>query len=384
MSKKQFQRFNLGDKVKLIFTEETGSVIRIMDAESVLVRLTDGDEIPVFTEHLQLIESKAALTNKDVPPGKQPPPPPPPTKKEIQQKKEASVKKLMEIGLHTNEDTGPDNGLHLALQPFLKPDGMIDYFLVYFINNSPRPVKFTYETELNDEVVFSITKTLPARDIIILNDIPLDWLNERLLLLTQGEVLPTAAQKEEPDFVPVTFYKSYTPKAKLLHKGTQLMPLLNKQAYAVPVLASTTAKKQPVGNPQEQIQPEPEKYIDPAQLKVNMLLNTDNKEEKHAKTVINAEERVIDLHIEKLQPNYRHLTNSQILQIQLTAFEKSLNDAIKKHEKTMVVIHGKGTGKLRSEIFNLLRNYPQVANFANDFHHKYEFGATIIDFQYEN
>lgn len=162
------------------------------------------------------------------------------------------------------------------------------------------------------------------------------------------------------------------------------MPLLNKQAYAVPVLASTTAKKQPVGNPQEQIQPEPEKYIDPAQLKVNMLLNTDNKEEKHAKTVINAEERVIDLHIEKLQPNYRHLTNSQILQIQLTAFEKSLNDAIKKHEKTMVVIHGKGTGKLRSEIFNLLRNYPQVANFANDFHHKYEFGATIIDFQYEN
>ncbi|OWY21018.1 hypothetical protein C7N43_00855 [Sphingobacteriales bacterium UPWRP_1] len=382
MAQKQFPRFNLGDKVKFIFTEDTGVVIRVIDAESVLVRLTDGDEIPVFTEHLQLLESKTALVNKDAP-NKQPPPPPPPTKKEIQQKKEDSVKKLLEIGLHTNEDSGPDNGLHLALQPFLKPDGMIDYFLVHFINNSPRPVQFTYETELNDEVVFSLAKTLPARDMIILNDIPLDWLNERLLLITEGEVIPTYQQKEAPGFVPLTFSKTYTPKAKLLHKGTQLMPVLNKQAYAVPVLASTAAKKQPVGNPQEQAQPEQDKFVDPAQLKVNMLLNTANKEEKPAKTVINAEERVIDLHIEKLQTSFRHLSNSQILQIQLTAFEKSLNEAIKRQEKTMVVIHGKGTGKLRSEIFNLLRSYPQVANFANDFHHKYEFGATIIEFQYE-
>lgn len=374
MAKKQFRQFSLGDKVTLIFTNETGTVIRILDAESVLVRLTDGDEIPAFNEHLHLIEKEQTIS-----------PPPklvkqntvPPVVKERQLTKEEAAKKLNEMGLHTYEDTDPDLGLHYAFEPFLKPDGMIEYFLVYFINNSPRSVSFTYETELNGDVVFTMTKTLASRDTIILNDIQLDWFNEKLFLIITGEVKITVNPEGNG---PLQFEKVYAPKAKLLHKAPQLLPLLNKIAYSISILSNTSSKKTPENN---SLQNSNSSVADPSELKLNMLLGKNKEDNNTPKTVINAEERVIDLHIEKLTSSYKHLSNSAILQIQLTAFEKSLNEAIKRQEKSMVAIHGKGTGKLRTEIFNILRNYPEVVNYANDYHPKYEFGATIITLQYE-
>lgn len=379
MSKKKQQHFQLGDSVKLIFTDETGKVTRIIDSESVMVRLSDGDQIPVFNEHLELLESmEARLKLEKQPATKQPEKakaPPPPTAEELKKQKEEAAKKILQMGMHLYEDAGPDLGIHLALQPFYQNSGIIDYFLVHLTNNTPRAITFTYEAVLDDEVFFSITKTLPSREAIILNDVQFDWLNEYLSLEIKGEV--KAIQSEETS--PLNFEKIITPKAKMLRNPPHPVPLLppNALAYSFVVLHK-------IGNPTEKMPPKPEPLIvDPAELKLNMLLANDNKEEGNSNRVnLNSEERVIDLHIEKLQASYKHLTNSEILNIQLRAFEKSLLEAIKNKEKTMAVIHGKGSGKLRTEIFNLLRSYPQAAHYTNDYHHKYEFGATIITFDH--
>lgn len=379
MSKKKPMRFNLGDKVKLIFSDETGKVAKIIDAESVMVRLMDGDVIPVFNEHLELLESMETQLKSGNPQNKQSGNDklqlPLSAEKQNKQKEEAA-KKMRQMGLHLYEDTGPDLGIHLALQPFYQTSGIIDYFLVHLINNTPRAISFSYTTFLNDEERFSISKTLPSREPIILNDLQFDWLNENLCLEIWGEI----KKHPEDEGPPQLFDRVISPKAKMLRNPPQSVQLLppNTVAYNFVVLNKISLKSETVNPPKEAV------VVDPAELKINMLIsNKESTNTNYNQVTLNAEERVIDLHIEKLQPSYKHLTNSEIINIQLRAFERSLLDAIKNKEKTMVVIHGKGKGKLKTEVFNLLRSYPQAVNYTNDYHHKYEFGATIITFEYD-
>jgi hypothetical protein len=91
---------------------------------------------------------------------------------------------------------------------------------------------------------------------------------------------------------------------------------------------------------------------------------------------------VLDLHIEKLTDDWRHLSNFEILTIQLKEFEKYYELAVLHHQPNFIVIHGLGTGKLRDEIHELLRLKKEVKYFVNQFHASFGYGATEIFFQY--
>ena len=52
----------------------------------------------------------------------------------------------------------------------------------------------------------------------------------------------------------------------------------------------------------------------------------------------------VDLHIEKLTPDWRNLSNFEMLTLQLNNFEKYLDLAIAHHQHNLIVIHGVGTG----------------------------------------
>ena len=62
----------------------------------------------------------------------------------------------------------------------------------------------------------------------------------------------------------------------------------------------------------------------------------------------------IDLHIEELRDDHRHLTNFQIVQIQMTACRAFIQDSLAYNRKKVVLIHGKGEGVLQSEIHSYL------------------------------
>jgi len=91
---------------------------------------------------------------------------------------------------------------------------------------------------------------------------------------------------------------------------------------------------------------------------------------------------VIDLHIEKLTDDWKHLSNYEILTMQLKAFEKYYHLAITHHQPSLIVIHGVGEGKLRDEIHDILRLKKDVKSFVNQYHHNFGYGATEIFFQY--
>ena len=86
----------------------------------------------------------------------------------------------------------------------------------------------------------------------------------------------------------------------------------------------------------------------------------------------------IDLHIESLIKNSSGLSNAEMLSIQLNAFQKAIDKAIMHHTKILYVIHGVGSGKLKSEIHLLLNENKFVASFKNQYHPLYGFGATEV------
>ena len=68
----------------------------------------------------------------------------------------------------------------------------------------------------------------------------------------------------------------------------------------------------------------------------------------------------IDLHIENLIESWMGLSNFDIVSIQLSSFRKRFNQAIVNNEPFLVVIHGVGKGVLRNEIYNYLRQFPDI------------------------
>lgn len=88
-------------------------------------------------------------------------------------------------------------------------------------------------------------------------------------------------------------------------------------------------------------------------------------------------EKEIDLHIQHLVDDYKNLTNSEMLAIQMKRFRFEMDQALKKNYYRVIFIHGVGSGVLRNEILRELRSYPGVSARDAAFE-KYGFGATEV------
>lgn len=86
----------------------------------------------------------------------------------------------------------------------------------------------------------------------------------------------------------------------------------------------------------------------------------------------------IDLHIEELVEDHENLSNSEILNIQLSRFEIALETAIRSEARKIVFIHGVGNGVLKHEINKKLKKeYPDLRSQDASFK-EYGYGATMV------
>ncbi|MCF8320420.1 MAG: DNA mismatch repair protein MutS [Flavobacterium sp.] len=84
-----------------------------------------------------------------------------------------------------------------------------------------------------------------------------------------------------------------------------------------------------------------------------------------------------DLHIEKLVPNFRGMSNYDILTLQTDTAKRHLEFAIRNRIPKIVFIHGVGEGVLKAELDFLLGRYDQVF-FQEANYQKYGQGATEV------
>ncbi|OUL63681.1 Smr/MutS family protein [Flavobacterium sp. AJR] len=86
-----------------------------------------------------------------------------------------------------------------------------------------------------------------------------------------------------------------------------------------------------------------------------------------------------DLHIEKLVPNKRGMSNYDILTLQTETAKRHIEFAIRNRIPKIVFIHGVGEGILKAELDFLLGRYDGI-NFQDANYQKYGLGATEVYF----
>lgn len=90
-----------------------------------------------------------------------------------------------------------------------------------------------------------------------------------------------------------------------------------------------------------------------------------------------------DLHIEKLVPNKRGMSNYDILTLQTETAKRHIEFAIKNRIPKIVFIHGVGEGILKAELDFLLGRYDGI-DFQDANYQKYGLGATEVYFRQNN
>lgn len=96
------------------------------------------------------------------------------------------------------------------------------------------------------------------------------------------------------------------------------------------------------------------------------------------KTKRNAQYWEVDLHIETILDRYQHLTNYEIVQLQLKKCKNAIERAIQKKVYKLTIVHGKGSGVLREEVHQLLKNYS--VEIRDSKFQEYGGGATEVFF----
>ena len=90
-----------------------------------------------------------------------------------------------------------------------------------------------------------------------------------------------------------------------------------------------------------------------------------------------------DLHIEKLVPNKRGMSNYDILTLQSETAKRHIEFAIKNRIPKIVFIHGVGEGVLKAELDFLLGRYDNI-DFKEANYQKYGQGATEVFIKQSN
>ena len=85
----------------------------------------------------------------------------------------------------------------------------------------------------------------------------------------------------------------------------------------------------------------------------------------------------VDLHIEKLVPSKKGMSNYDILTLQMETAQRQLTFAIKNRMPKVVLIHGVGEGVLKAEIDFMLGRYDSIW-FQDANYQKYGLGATEV------
>lgn len=340
-------KLKIGDKVDFLNDKGGGEVVEILDQKTVKVKIEDGFEIPVPVNELikasghHLYEKDYEKNNDTVP-----------VKKQTTKKTEAPA-----ISIKSNLKENSPKDVFIGLVPedeyvinseislYLINDGeySISFFIGYKENTSWYYLKHGI---LEDNSKIKI-KTFDQAGISKIKE-----LNVQVIFLNRGKYFPQEPANAFIEIENIRFYKDSTFKENDFFDEKGLI-------FAV--------------NPSD-------KYKKLASVgKENISKVIEEKEiKKKTEKSVQPDIQEVDLHIHEIVDDYANLSPGEILNIQMSRFQVSLEGAILARMKKIVFIHGVGNGKLKHELSKALKEkYPDLI-FQDASFKEYGYGATMI------
>jgi hypothetical protein len=345
-------KFNIGDKVSFLNDKLSGKIAGIIKEGLYKVETEDGFEINAIEKELVLI-SKAESSEL-------------PSSIEI-------VKPLIEKITKFNSDLFSfleNDVVHFVSMPAEDMQVLTGAINYYLFNKTDYFLQFSFSVKINNNYFGLISDSMkPQSENLLINkkrSDMIDWQNFLLqfILFKKDELnLVSPFNKELPLLFP--------------DLKTEFNQLQGMESYSKTMSLLTVGKE-----PEIDMQDLKRKFS-----KDEEAAKNDFKEKKSsAKTSLQQgfddaaiiyNDAEVDLHIQDLVDDYKHLSNAEIMQIQLTKFRKEMDHAIKNHYHKIIFIHGVGNGVLRNEILRELRAYHGVRYVEAPFE-KYGYGATEV------
>ncbi|MBS1920577.1 MAG: Smr/MutS family protein [Bacteroidetes bacterium] len=345
-------KFQIGDKVLLLHSNEEGEVVDIINDEMVLVDV-EGVSFPAYIDQLDF-----------------------PYYKRFTEKRQADVraeKKYIEDVKKENPESvqKSENGLWLTFLPVMETDeageDIVKEIKLHLLNQTKDTFCFIYELHFFGQPDFDLKNELHPFEDFYLHDILFEAMNDSPSFEFKFSLKQPQKDKE------AYFETSFRLKPKQLFSKLNDLKEKNAASFSYRLFEKY-----------------PDKSLD------NELYFPEMKKQKSydlskVKQHLGSPRSVIDLHIEKLlnDPNVmfpvpanQFSNNFEILSLQLHTFEKYYDLAVLHLQPSLIVIHGVGSGKLRDEIHKILKQKKDVKSFSNEYHPLYGYGATEIRFQY--
>jgi Smr domain len=338
-------KYQIGDPVLILHTNEEGKVVDIINKQMLLVEVR-GVSFPVYMDQVDFPYFKRFTEKKNIP-----------VKKE---------KIFIDDLRKEKKDTAPKkvDGVWLTFLPVMDTDEfgdvVVEELKLHLVNRTELPYNFIYKLHFFGKPDFELKNTIAAFQDFYLHDIPFADLNDS----------PTF------DFE-FSLMEPIKGKAKYYEAGVKLKPkqLFNKIEELKQKNEATFSQLLFEKYPNELVEDKVE---------MGRLAAKGYKiyEASKARQHLEPARSVIDLHIEKLTDNYRTMSNYEIVSLQLKTVEKYYDLSVAHRQASLIVIHGVGEGVLRDEIHAILRLKREVKSFVNQYHPSFGYGATEIFFQY--
>lgn len=336
-------KFQVGDRVLILHSNEEGEVVEIINNKMVLVDVR-GVRFPAYIDQLDFPYFKKFSAKKLFP-------------------KTEQKKYIDEVRKEREPPKRVADGVWLSFLPQFSTDefgdDVVDFLKVHIINRTERAYHFVYRLQFFGETDFELRNdVLPFTDFYV-HDVPFADMNDSPAFNIEFS-LPQP-EKQKADY----YETSVKLKAKQLFDKIEEIKRKNEPTFAYKLFETYPDK------------------LEADTVDVSPLISKGIKvyNAREARKHLPPARSVVDLHIEKLTDSWKQLSNSEILDLQLREFENWYELAVAHHQPTLIIIHGVGSGRLRNEIHDALRLKREVKSFINQYHPSYGYGATEIYFK---
>jgi len=340
-------KYQLGDKIYLLHSNEEGEVVAFINEEMVEVEV-EGIRFPVYMDQIDFPYYKRFTEKKESIPA--------PRTYIDQVKTEKPVDPKVNNG---------NTGVHLVFFPIFNKENFeedkVSYFKIFLVNDTTIDYLFKYEQDYARDSGFCLDGLLKSGQDLYLHNIDFESFNDYPKFSVQFAL--NTDKKSNRD----AFFETIL-KIKPKHLIEKIESILFETSASFSFLLM---KEMPFESNDKTI-------ASPKNILPQKVSNT----KVQLQSPLPAPRSVIDLHIEKITDDWKGLSNYEILTIQLREFEKYFDLAYVHLQPDLIVIHGVGKGKLKDEIHQILKQKKEVKNFVHRYHPRYGYGATEIYFAY--